>query len=181
MCPQGLALETQTASASEGHKVITWAHACAQEQVVAADLCDGACRATPVHLDVALLVVLDLLDNVVVRSRDTSSAVEVHHPFLDDAETGAVVEVQHVGGHHVRRKHVSDGCCGAVGLRVQNQVQKRCVRGVGSTAGLVQSLTADLDALDVGEAAVSGALSVSLRDQCELTRRRHLSSEIKVE
>jgi len=39
----------------------------------------------------------------------------------------------------------------------------------------------NLDALDVREAAVSGALRVSLRNQRELTRRRHFSSVVKVE
>jgi len=181
VCPQGLALETQTASASERNEIVTWAHACAQEQVVAADLSDRTGRARPVHLDVALLVVLNLLDNIVVGSRGTSSAVEVHHPFLDDAETAGVVEIQHVGGHHVACEHIRDGCSCAVGLRVEDEVEKRCVSGVGSCGWRVQGLSTDLDALDVSEAAISGALSISLRDQCELTRRWHLSSEIKVE
>jgi len=181
VCPQGLALETEAAGARERHKVVRGAHACTEEQVVAADLCDRSCSGVPVDLDVALLVVLDLADVVVVGSGDTSCAVERQHPFLDDAETAAVVEVQHVGGHDVAGEHVSDGCSGAVGLRVKNKIQVRNVRGGGSCAGRVQGLATDLDALDVREAAVSGALRVSLRNQAELSRRRHLSSEIKVE
>jgi len=125
VCPQGLALETQTTDACEAHSVVAACARCAgtQEQVVAADLSDGSCRRAPVHLDVAALVVIKRQDVVVVRCADTCLGLHVVHPALDDAESAAVVQVQQLRKSGVRGEHVRDGSCGAVGLRVKHEVQ----------------------------------------------------------
>lgn len=176
-----LAHKAKTGSAGELDKIVRIDCPRQKEEVVGPDFGDGPRRAGPIHLDVAPLVELELLDLDVVGRGRTGRWVERVHPLLEDPETTRVVEVEHVGPHVRAGEDVRDSGGTPIGLSVQNEVEEsRGSRGASSTR-VEDEGAPNLDRLDDGETTVTGGLCVSLRNQSQLSRRWNFTRHIERE
>jgi len=179
-----LAQEAKTRRSGEADEVVRVCSPECEQQVVGADLSDRARRARPVHGDVAPLVELERFDRVVVRRGHSCLGSVGHHPLLEDAEAPRVVEVEHRRSRTVGGEDVSDCRIGSVRLRVQDEVHVANSGGICRSCWRKECASTDLDGLDHGKASVTGRFRVSLRDQCDPTRRgirRALGCRVEVE
>jgi len=173
--------ETKASSASDTNEVVRREGRCQQEDVVRLKLRNSSSSRRELKRHAELLIELNVLLYLVVRSRDTRLSHERDSPLLKHLKALRVSQVPVCLRNFIPRIHIGDGRGGSITLGVLDERDCDDCRGRSPCSRSVSEIPLALDRLDDALASDTRGLGDSLRDEAQLPSDRHLTRGVDSE